>query len=334
MEIVIIFCVGWVMSHAFGEKRDEYEHAQDAHREKYMRKLADKHPNWSKTRQARYLQNAARRNALGHIAYLFRHGWSSTFNDIVHGWNNAKAAHEEWKAERPKDGKEPSPWQTFKAGWKDKSRRREEAAVEREKQASRVPDSVPTPKPKLAKRCKWCGNEIASGQDNEVVLQGLPLAVCPACYKRHNLDKQHASDKQTADPQPTGEEAGDAKVYSWPSNNQTSGNTAGPTNGAPVTTTITAGEAGSIEDVRQNSAGFVQTLQQVHAAADQLLADALRFASKDRESLAILENGIEQLNNVIATFGRMPASLGKHIDGEEYAQRAHSVDDINALRTS
>lgn len=307
MEILLIFCVGWVMSHAFGEKRDEYEHAQDAHREKYMKRLAEKHPSWSKTRQARYLQNASRRNALGHLAYLLRHGWSSTFNDFAHGWDKAKAAHEEWKAEHPKGDKKPGWWATFKAGWNDKSRRREEAAVEREKQAPRVPDPAPTPKPEKVQRCEWCGSEISEGNVREVVLHGLPCTVCPACYKPHDPRQQ------------TDKEASDAKVYPWPSNDQTSGNTAGSTNGSTTVEYNLDASKAAINEIGAYGASKVSVIEQI--IADAIAGDM----NADPEAMSHLASLQEALSNLTAHANAYVDSLNKHASGQEYANTGHAA---------
>ena len=145
MDLVILFAIGWVASHAFSEKRDEYSAAQEAHRDRYLAKLAHNHPSWGRARRERYLQNAARRNALGHFAYLLRHGWSSTFNDFGNGWKKAKKAHEEWKAERDQNDKKPGWWATFKAGWKDRWARRPKATSYYEPRPDLTPESKPEP---------------------------------------------------------------------------------------------------------------------------------------------------------------------------------------------
>jgi len=145
MDLIFLFAIGWVMSHAFSEKRDEYSAAQEAHREKYLAKLAKDHPSWGVRRGQRYLDNAARRNALGHFAYLLRHGWSSTFNDFGDGWKKAKAAHEEWKNEHLKGSKKPGAWATFKAGWKDRWARRPTATSYYEPRPDLTPESKPKP---------------------------------------------------------------------------------------------------------------------------------------------------------------------------------------------
>jgi hypothetical protein len=300
MEFLFIFCVGWVLSHALNEKANEYSAAQEAHRDKYLARLNRDHPSWDRSRRERYLRNAARRNAGGHFAYLLRHGWSSTFNDFGEGWKKAKDAHEEWRKDHPKGGEKPSRWATFKAGWKDRWDRRP-----KDEEPRNTNEPTPTPDPE-------------------------PTKTPPP--------PEQPEQAPETEPWLTDEEAADAEIYPWPAQNPanttTPGNNAGSTNGAPVPATINAGEATNLDDVRRNSASFVNTLNQVHAAADQLLADTLRFASKDRESRARLERGLEAINNAMAEFGGMPQSLKKHQEGEEYANSAHSVDDINALRSS
>jgi hypothetical protein len=147
MELAVIFAIGWVMSHAFSEKRDEYSASQDAHRERYLAKLKRDHPSWGHARRERYLQNAARRNALGHFAYLLRHGWSSTFNDIGEGWKKAREAHEEWRNEHPKGAKKRGWFATLKAGWKDRWARRPKSTGYYEPRPDLTPEPKREPKP-------------------------------------------------------------------------------------------------------------------------------------------------------------------------------------------
>jgi hypothetical protein len=352
-----IFAIGWVMSHAFSEKRDEYGASQEAHREKYLTKLDKHHPSWGRARRERYLNNAARRNALGHFAYLLRHGWSSTFNDFAHGWKNAKTAHEEWKAEHPKD--RPSRWQTLKNGWNDNGQRRREAAeaaaAEREAKADDTPPepTIPAGRDVTA--------EVEAGVTREhderllAAKEGAYRQMLEAFPKvRDDLTEEELAEHMRNRKKLEGDikqlrsklglppvnswldedEARDARIYPWPTT-QTPGDSTGSTNGAHVTTlTISAGEATNLDDVRRNAASFVETLRQVNSAADQLLADTMRFASKDVETRAHIERGLEGLLNVLAEFRAIPTSLQKHQPGEEYAQTSHAVDDINALRPS
>jgi hypothetical protein len=291
MSYAFIFCVGWVVSHAFGEKRDEYSASQEAHRDKYLAKLDRNHPSWGRARREKYLRNAAGRNTLGHFAYLLRHGWSSTFNDFGEGWKRAKEAHEEWRAENPKG--RPGRWRTFKAGWKDRWSRRPKAD-----EAKAAPEPTPSPEPPPTPE---------------------PADDAPKATKSWLNE----------------DEARSAQILPWP-NTPAPGDKAGSTNGEPVNNTMTSttGEAHNLDDVRRNSAAFVIDVTKVLFAADQLLADTMRFASKDRESIALLQQNIEGLNNVIAGFSKMPASLSKHAPGEEYASQQHSVDNIDALRSS
>lgn len=354
MELAFIFCIGWVVSHAFGEKRDEYSASQEGHRDKYLAKLGRSHPSWGHARRERYLHNAARRNAAGHWAYLLRHGWSSTFNDFAHGWNNAKTAHGEWKAERPED--RPSPWRMLKSGWNDNSRRRKEevAAAAREVQTVDTPPATDT-------EPIWTAVDVMPERDREydermlaakeeahrLMLESFPKVrdeltedeLAEHMRNRRRLESDIANLRQilgkpAADPWLDEDEARNARIYPWPTTD-TPGETAGSTNGAPMTTqTATAAEAHSVDDVRRNSAAFVQGLQTYRNQAEQLLADTMRFAGNDRESIALLQQSIEALDGAIAGFGRMPTSLNKHVDGEEYASRGHAVNDINALKTS
>lgn len=284
-----VFVLGWVASHAFGEKRDEYEHSQDAHREKYMRKLADKHPSWSKARQARYLQNAARRNALGHFAYLLRHGWSSTFNDFAHGWDKAKAAHEEWKAEHPKDDKKPSWWATFKAGiQKERATRYVEKAKAEPAQPKQAPTPAVTPPP-------------------------VP-APTPA-----------ADDETETDPWLTDDEARDAQIFPWPAGkpapaNQTPGDNAGQTNGSTtVEYNLDATKAG-ISEIGQYATSKMSMIEQI-------VADAMAGGmSADQEAMGLLASLNEALRNVAAYASAFVDSVNKHASGQEYANSGHAAN--------
>jgi hypothetical protein len=357
MEIAFIFAIGWVASHVFGEKRDEYAASQEGHRGKYLQKLRSDHPSWNHSRQEKYLRNATRRNALGHFAYLLRHGWSSTFNDFGDGWKKAKDAHEEWKSEHPKD--KPGRWQMLKAGWADGDRQRKEAAAAAEREAQAI-DTTPDPAPEP----RWtAAPDVVPDRDREydermlaakeasrrLMLESFPKIrdeltedeLTEHMRNRRRLESDITNLRQRlgkpdAGPWLTDEESRNARIYPWPnSTTETSGDSAGPTNGAPMTTqTATSGEAHNLEDVRRNSAALVQGLQQYRNQAEQLLADTMRFASNDREAIAILQQNIEGLDNVIAGFGRMPTVLNKHQTGEEYASTSHAVNDINALKTS
>lgn len=194
-SMVFIFAIGWVAKHVFAEKADEYSAAQEAHRGKYLAKLDRNHPSWGRARREQYLRNAARRNAFGHIAYLLRHGWSSTFNDIGDGWKKAKAAHEEWLAEHPKD--KASRLQMFKAGWRDRTKRWKSAIQERVSRAAEAVGAKPQdqPAPEATDRSRQ-------------PLDG---------WRKEPLDGWLDDDA-----------ARDAKIVPWPT---TPGRTAGPTNG-------------------------------------------------------------------------------------------------------
>lgn len=297
MELVVIFAIGWVMSHAFGEKRDEYSAAQEAHREKYLKKLDRQHPSWGRARREQYLRNAARRNALGHFAYLLRHGWSSTFNDVVHGWKTAKAAHEEWKAERG-DEKKPSLWQTFKAGWGKKS-----AAREAEK-AKQVDTPKPTPDPE-------------------------PTKPAPPANPENSTDP-----KPSPDPAPAkNNEPQDARIYPWqPRNdaatNKTPGNTAGSTNGSSAMEFNFDRSKAEIDGISDYATAKLSMLEQL--IADAIAGDNL---SRDTESMSHLANLQEALSNVRAHANAFVASAGKHAGGQEYANTGHAAN-TNYLQSS
>ena len=288
MEIMVIFAMGWVMSHAFGEKRDEYEHAQDAHREKYMRRLADKHPSWSKARQARYLQNATRRNAAGHLAYLLRHGWSSTFNDFVHGWDKAKAAHEEWKAEHPKGEKKPGWWATLKAGWGTQKKTRD--AEKAKKAETQTPPEPPTP----------------------------PTGGIPDPRPVPEPEKTPDHDLWPGDE--------DAKVLPWqprnrtnPNPKQTPGDKAGSTNGSTTMEYNLDASKAAISEIGNYTNSKISMIEQI--IADAIAGDM----NKDPESMSHLANLQEALSNVTAHANAFVDGLNKHSGGQEYANTGHAA---------
>lgn len=297
MELALIFAVGWVSSHVFGEKRDEYEHSQDSHRDKYMRRLAAKHPHWSKARQSRYLQNAARRNAAGHLAYLFRHGWSSTFNDFVDGWKKAKDAHEEWKAEHPKD--KPSRWQTLKAGWGDQAKRRQKTTADRTPKSAYVPDpEKPTPpKPTTDETDRTGGTESA--------------------------------DDSATGPQLTDDLTRSAQIYTWP------GTRAGaPINPAGSTNRSTTMEF-NFDRTRTEMNGINEFTTRTLSVVEQIIADAMagENLSRDTETMGHLASLQEALSNASAQATAVAASMTKHASGQEYANTGTAAN-TDYLRSS
>ena len=285
MDILFIFAIGWVMSHAFSEKRDEYSAAQEGNREKYLAKLTNDHPSWGHARRERYLQNAARRNALGHFAYLLRHGWSSTFNDFHHGWKKAKAAHEEWKNEHPKGEKKPGWWATFKAGWKDSLARRPKATGYYEARPELTPE---TPDPEPA--------------------------------KGHPQPKQP---EPATDPWLTDEEARDAKVYPWPNetaDTQPSGDPAGTTNGSTPVEAPNLDAARAALNVkaaayRTDASGNEQLTADMIAGGMDADQDTMNHIAAMNEALATAAAHAEAAN----------AGLGKHQSGQEYANSGHAA---------
>lgn len=295
MEIMFLFAAGWVLSHVFGEKRDEYEHAQDAHREKYMKRLGEKHPNWSQARRARYLQNAARRNALGHFAYLLRHGWSSTFNDFTHGWDKAKQAHKEWKAEHPKDGSKPSRWETFKAGWRTNKATR---GAEKAKQQQAATTSKPTPKP------------TPDPDDGK-----------PAVPQQREEPNPTPKDG----PWLTDEQARDADILPWPSGksapaNPTPGNNAGSTNGSTTVEYNFDASKAVIAQMGVDATAKLSVIEQI--IADVMAAGDLKSDTETMSHLASLQ---EALSNVHAHAHAFIGSVNKHAAGQEYANTGHAA---------
>ena len=116
MGLLIIFAVGWVMCHISEGRTAEYRESQKAHRKKALKDLKRKHPSWDRERRERSLKNAARRNAVGHLAYQFRHGWIPAWQDFRHGYRTAREGHEEWRREHPDEAAMAGWWATFKAG--------------------------------------------------------------------------------------------------------------------------------------------------------------------------------------------------------------------------
>lgn len=296
MEIAFIFCVGWVLSQAFGEKRDEYSASQDAHREKYLAKLKNNHPSWGRARKERYLLNAARRNAAGHWAYLLRHGWSSTFNDIGDGWKNAKVAHEEWKNEHPKDGKKPGWLATLKAGWKDSMARRPKATGYYEPRPELTPEPTPNPEPDPPK--------------------GKP-----------STDTDTPADQpKTTDPWLDEDQARNARVYPWP-NTSTPGGSAGPTNGSTAVEYNFDASKAAIGNIGNGVAGFSSTVEQIQADA---IAGGL---NADTEAMTILSNLQEAIHNVMSLATAYVDNANKHQSGQEYANTGHAAN-TDYLRSS
>lgn len=299
MEVAIIFAIGWVASHAFSEKRDEYSASQEAHREKYLAKLRQNHPSWGHARRERYLNNAARRNALGHFAYLLRHGWSSTFNDFGDGWKKAKAAHEEWKAERDKNGEKKPGWlATFKAGWKNRWGRRAKATGYYEARPDLTPDgSKPSSDVDISKPD---GTPPGGGG-------GQP---------------EPATGTQPSGPT-TADGASDAQVVQLrPANNTTQapGNTAGPTNGSTAVEYNLDASKAEINGIGEYVGSKVSVIEQI--IADAMAGDNM---TADTESMKHLANLQEALSNVRAHANAFVDSVNKHAAGQEYANTGHAA---------
>jgi hypothetical protein len=347
MDLIIIFAIGWVASHAFGEKRDEYSASQDAHREKYLAKLKNNHPSWGRARQERYLHNAARRNALGHFAYLLRHGWSSTFNDFGDGWKKAKAAHEEWKSGNPKDGKKLSRWATFKAGWKDSLDRRPKATGYYEARPDLTPEA---PEP------TWTAVDVKPDRDREhdermlaakeeahrLMLESFPKVrddltedeLAEHLRNRRRLEGDIANLRQTlgkpaADPWLDDDQARDAKILPW-TGTSAPGDTAGSTNGSTAVASTEFNfdaSKGIISHIGQTTGGFASQLEQVEADA---IAGGL---GSDTAAMSILSNLQETLRNARALADAYVDNANKHQSGQEYANSGHAAS-TDYLRSS
>lgn len=294
MDILFIFAIGWVMSHAFSEKRDEYSAAQEGHRDKHLAKLKNNHPSWGHARRERYLQNAARRNALGHFAYLLRHGWSSTFNDLGDGWKNAKAAHEEWKNENPKDGKKVGRWATFKAGWKDSLARRPKATGYYEARPDLTPEPTPNPEP-----------DPPGGKPT-----AEPVDDAPA----------------TTDPWLDDDGARNARILPWP-NTSTPGGSAGPTNGSTAVEYNFDASKAAIGNIGEGVASYASRVEQIQADA---IAGGL---NADTEAMTILSSLQEAIQNVRALASAYVDNANKHQSGQEYANTGHAAK-TDYLRSS
>lgn len=324
MEILFVFAAGWVLSHAFGEKRDEYERSQDAHREKYMRRLAEKHPNWSKARQARYLQNAARRNALGHLAYLLRHGWSSTFNDFAHGWKTAKVAHEEWKAERAANGDHPSVWETFKAGFRrNKATRAAEKAKAAPVQPAPAPESAPEPNPSWREKHELEEQyqryaELRRRSGSHLTPAQLVREVDVDQDKAEELAQSWSDRYERENP---GSES-DAKILPLTSRTtKTPGNTAGSTDGSTTVEYNLDASKAAISEIGAFAVSKISMLEQI--IADAIAGENL---SRDTESMTHLANLQEALSNVRAHADAFVDSVTKHAAGQEYANTGHAAN--------
>lgn len=321
-----VFALGWVASHAFGEKRDEYEHAQDAHREKYMNRLAQKHPHWSKARQARYLQNAARRNAAGHLAYLLRHGWSSTFNDFTHGWKTAKAAHEEWKAERAANGESPSPLQALKAGWRrNKATREAEKAKAAPIEPSPAPTSAPAPDPHWREKHDLENKyqryaELRRRSGSDLTPAQLVSEVDVDRDKAEELAQSWNDRFQHENPEPAGTDA-DAKVLPITGRaTKAPGNTAGSTNGSTTVEYSLDASKAAISEIGEYNGAKISVIEQI-------IADAIAGnLSADTESMSHLANLQEALANVRAHANAFVDSVTKHAAGQEYANTGHAAN--------
>jgi hypothetical protein len=335
MEVMLLFAAGWLMSHAFGEKRDEYERSQDAHRAQYMQRLAKKHPNWSTARQNRYLQNAARRNALGHFAYLLRHGWSATFNDFVHGWNHAKTAHEEWKAEHPND--RPGRRQMFKLGWRDNARRRKEAA-EAAAAAKRAAETIDAPAPakpepadatpemqrdllefQLARKEKWLEDSIEAFEKAKDEGQIRPEDEAEHMANRARRE-QEIADLRKKLGKPAAEPTTTAKVLPLRgATSQAPGSTAGSTKGrSPVEFNYDATKA-EMNNISEYVTGKLSVIEQI--IADAIAGDM----NKDPETMSNLAGLQEALANANAHATAVGNSMGKHASGQEYANTGHAA---------
>lgn len=298
MELALIFAVGWVASHVFGEKRDEYSASQEKHRDKYLAKLDRNHPSWGRARREQYLRNAARRNALGHFAYLMRHGWSSTFNDFGEGWKKAKDAHEEWKNEHPKDGKKPGPWATFKAGWKDHWAKRPKSTGYYEARPELSPKPVQNPEPDPPK------NKPAADTDAP------------------------ADEPEKTGPWLTDDEARNAKVYPWPTAS-TLGNSAGQTNRSTTVSTEFNFDASQaiFNNIAQVNTGFASQLEQIEADA---IAGGM---IADKDYMILLSSLQEYIRGAIAQVNALGASANRHASGQEYANSGHAAN-TDYLRSS
>jgi hypothetical protein len=296
MELLILFAIGWAASHAFSEKRDEYSASQEAHRQKYLAKLKNDHPSWSPARSGRYLQNAARRNALGHFAYLLRHGWSSTFNDFGEGWRKAKSAHEEWKEGHPKGGKKPGWLATLKAGWKDSMTRRPKATGYHEPRPELTPEPTPNPEPDPP---KGKPSSDSSGQADE------PAKTSPW------LDENAAKD---------------AQILPWP-NTSTPGGNAGPTNGSTAVEYNFDGSKTTIRSIGQSVASYASTVEQIQADA---IAGGL---NADTQAMTLLSSLQEAIQNVMSLASAYVDNANKHQSGQEYANTGHAAN-TDYLRSS
>lgn len=285
MELMVIFAIGWVASHAFSEKRDEYSASQEAHREKYLRKLDKQHPSWGRARREQYLRNAARRNALGHFAYLLRHGWSSTFNDFHHGWKQAKEAHEEWKTERSESEKKPGNWATFKAGWKERwAQRPQVTGYYTKPEPSLTPEPDPTPPPAAT----------APTSDSPV-----PAPASPA-----------AKPAESSKP--------DAQIIQM-SGKKTSGDTAGSTNRSTTVEFNYDRTRAEMNRISEFVTSKLSVLEQI--IADAIAGDL----NQDTETMAHLASLQEALSNSRVQATAVAASMTKHTSGQEYANTGHAA---------
>jgi hypothetical protein len=293
MELVFIFAVGWVASHVFAEKSAEYSASQEAHRDKYLSRLHNEHPSWSRARKERYLQNAARRNAFGHFAYLLRHGWSSTFSDIGDGWKKAKAAHEEWSKENPRDGERPSRWRTLKAGWKDRWDRRPKASGYYEARPDLTPDKT----------------DAATGGTKG------PDDTPPDGPGKPDAEQAGETQKGDAEVVPIRPTKTDPTCNAA----QTPGDNAGSTNGSTAVEYNFDASKTVVGQIGEDAIAKASTLEQVSADA---MAGGL---SADNESMSHLAGLQEALSNVTALSSAFVSSLDKHQGGKEYADSGHAA---------
>ncbi|GAA4626789.1 hypothetical protein GCM10023196_036470 [Actinoallomurus vinaceus] len=310
MDFVIVFCIGWVLRHAFDEKTDEYRHSQEAQRERYLAQLSKRHPTWDGERKERYLKNAARRQAAGHFAYLLRHGWWSTGADIVQGWEAAKAEHEQWREEHPK-GDKPSRWRTFQAGWKRAKETRPETPKRPEQ--PRMPEPSTTLKPDPAPTAERPSPEPTPATSDD---QAVPVS-----GKTHRwLSDEEARDAEVL-PRPS--------QADFPEHATTPGAPAGPTNGSstPMEAPKLVAARAAVNQVRAQVATLAAGLEQVKADA------MVGGLASDSESMATLVRLEETLNTAVAHANAfVTGSTARHQDGEEYANREHAVTNIDYLK--
>ncbi|MCO6011475.1 hypothetical protein NE236_41650 [Actinoallomurus purpureus] len=97
--------------------------------------------------------------------------------------------HERWKRQRAEKAEDETTEET--AADPDKK-----PATEPEKK----PEEATADKPR---HCQWCGRRIDKGQDQEVVLHGLPFRVCLTCFtRRSEALRQQATPTPDSTPEP------------------------------------------------------------------------------------------------------------------------------------